>query len=129
MFTYLSDASNYPIYTNCQGGADRTGTYAFLLNGLLGVSYDDLTRDFELTSFSGTPRWRSAGNGGTFNKSDADYVDGTVTVAWRALYDGMMEYGAKNGCTTLQQSIEHWFINYIGVPKSQIDSFKSIMLK
>ena len=41
----------------------------------------------------------------------------------------MMEYGAENGCTTLQQSIEHWLINYVGVPKSQIDSFKSIMLE
>ena len=129
MFSYLSDSSNYPIYTNCQGGADRTGTYAFLLNGLLGVSYEDLTRDFELTSFSGTTRWRSVGNGGMFNTSDADYVDGTVTVSYRALYNGMMEYGAKNGCATLQQSIEHWLINYIGVPKSQIDSFKSIMLE
>ena len=129
MFEYLSNESNYPIYTHCQGGADRTGTYAFLLNGLLGVSYEDLTRDFELTSFSGTQRWRSAGSGNSFNPSDGNLVDGTVTVKWKDMYDYIMEYGAQNKCTTLQQTIEHWFINYVGIPKSQIDSFKAIMLE
>ena len=129
MFNYLSDKNNYPIYAHCQGGADRTGSYAFLLNGLLGVPYDDLVRDFEMTSFAGTTRWRSAGSANTFGADDEDYVDGGVTVKWRAMYNKMMEYGKQNGCTTLEQSIEHWFINDVGVPKSQIDSFKSIMLE
>ena len=130
IFKVLSDKNNYPIYTHCQGGADRTGTYAFLLNGLLGVSYEDLTRDFELTSFGGNKCWRSEGKGGTFGPNDTSYKTETgQTIAWDELYKGMMEYGAENGCTTLQQSIEHWLINYVGVPKSQIDSFKSIMLE
>lgn len=129
IFNYLSESSNYPIYAHCQGGADRTGTYAFLLNGLLGVKYEDLIRDFELTSFAGTMRWRSAGFGDTFNDTDEDYVDGEMTIRWRALYNGMMDYGKENGCATLSEAIEHWFINYIGIPKSQIDSFKSIMLE
>lgn len=128
IFETLSDKSNYPIYTHCQGGADRTGTYAFLLNGLLGVSYDDLIKDFELSSFSGIKRWRSAGNSSTFSDKEP-LVDNGITINWSALYKGMMDYGSGNGCTTLQQSIEHWFINYIGIPKSQIDSFKSIMLE
>ena len=34
------------------GGRDRTGTLAFLLNGLLGVSEDDLCRDWEASVFS-----------------------------------------------------------------------------
>ena len=129
MFEYLSDSSNYPIYAHCQGGADRTATYAFLLNGLLGVSYEDLTRDFELTSFAGTPRWRSAGSNGTFSPNDEDYVSNTITIKWRALYNYIMDYGKANDCNTLEKSIEHWFVNYVGVPKSQIDSFKSIMLE
>ena len=48
----LSQEANYPIYYHCFGGADRTGTLAFLVNGLLGVSYTDLVIDFELTSYS-----------------------------------------------------------------------------
>lgn len=130
MFNYLSNESNYPIYAHCQGGADRTGTYAFLLNGLLGVSYDDLTRDFELTSFAGVKRWRGEGKGNTFSKEDTSYKTETgQLIAWGDLYNGMMDYGMQNKCTTLQESIEHWFVNYIGIPQSQIDSFKSIMLE
>ena len=130
IFKHLSDESNYPIYTHCQGGADRTGTYAFLLNGLLGVSYEDLTRDFELTSFAGIKRWRGEGRGNTFSKDDTSYKTETgQLIAWGELYNGMMDYGKQNNCTTLQQSIEHWFVNYIGIPQLQIDSFKSIMLE
>lgn len=131
IFTLLSDESNYPFYAHCNAGADRTGTFVFMINGLLGVSYEDLTRDFELTSFSSTgKRWRGKGTGGTFAPGDdVMQEDSSNTVAWGRLYKTMMEYGAQNGCTTLQSSIEHWLINYIGVPKSQIDSFRNIMLK
>ena len=52
VFEVMSNATNYPLYFHCWGGADRTGTVAFLLNGLLGVSYTDLIADYELTSFS-----------------------------------------------------------------------------
>lgn len=129
IFELLSNSSNYPFYTHCSAGADRTGTYAFLLNGLLGVSYDDLTRDYELTSFSSSgKRWRGNGTGGTFAADDLEMQVTGNYVAWGKLYKGMMDYGAQNGCNTLQSSIEHWFINYIGVPQSQIDSFKNIML-
>lgn len=130
IFELLSDKNNYPFYSHCNAGADRTGTFAFIVNGLLGVSYEDLTRDFELTSFSPTgKRWRGKGTGGTFAAGDdVMQEDSNNTVAWGRLYKTMMAYGAENGCTTLQSSIEHWLLNYIGVPQSQIDSFKSIML-
>ena len=39
------------VYFHCMVGADRTGTLAFLLEALLGVSEGDLSKDFELTSF------------------------------------------------------------------------------
>lgn len=41
-----------PTYIHCFLGADRTGTVAFLLNGILGVSLSDLIKDYELSSFS-----------------------------------------------------------------------------
>ena len=48
----FADERNYPIYFHCFGGADRTGSVAFLVEGLCGVSEPDLSIDFELTSFS-----------------------------------------------------------------------------
>ena len=41
-----------PVIFHCHIGADRTGTLAFLLEGLLGVSMSDIYKDYELTSFS-----------------------------------------------------------------------------
>ena len=52
IFEILKNADKKPVYYHCFGGADRTGTIGFLLNGLLGVSYTDLVIDFELTSYS-----------------------------------------------------------------------------
>lgn len=131
IFELLSDESNYPFYAHCNAGADRTGTYAFIVNGVLGVSYEDLTRDFELTSFSSSgKRWRGVGTGNTFGENDlVMQEDSSNTVAWGRLYKEMMAFGAKNGCTTLQDSIEYWLTSYIGVPQAQIDSFKRIMLQ
>lgn len=52
IFEFLADEHNYPLFFHCNAGADRTGTLAFLILGSLGVTIGDLTRDFELTSFS-----------------------------------------------------------------------------
>ena len=48
----FADAKSYPVYMHCWGGADRTGTVAFILEGLCGVSEADLAIDYELTSFT-----------------------------------------------------------------------------
>ena len=41
------------IYLHCTIGTDRTGTIAYFLEGLLGVSEEDRLRDYELTYFYG----------------------------------------------------------------------------
>lgn len=52
IFQIFADASKYPILFHCWGGADRAGTVAFLISALLGKSYENLVRDYELTSLS-----------------------------------------------------------------------------
>lgn len=47
----MLDSTKYPLVFHCIGGRDRTGTIAFLLNGLLGVAEEDLFRDWESTGF------------------------------------------------------------------------------
>ncbi|NIY15095.1 MAG: hypothetical protein GWM98_09415, partial [Nitrospinaceae bacterium] len=52
IFQVFADRENYPVLFHCVGGADRGGTVAFLLNGLLGKDREHLIRDFELTTLS-----------------------------------------------------------------------------
>ena len=55
------------VYFHCHGGSDRTGTLAFLIEALLGVSENDLSKDYELTCFSGeSKRQRNCASGWFF---------------------------------------------------------------
>ena len=60
------------VYFHCHGGADRTGTLAFILEALLGVSESDLSKDFELTTYSNSIHRRN-GDGGWFFKAMVKY--------------------------------------------------------
>lgn len=51
-FKTFTKKSNYPIYFHCWGGADRTGTFAFILGAFLGMSLNDLIYEYEFTSLS-----------------------------------------------------------------------------
>lgn len=61
------------VYFHCHGGADRTGTLAFLLEGLLGVSESDMAKDFELTTYSNSLHRRNS-EGGWFYKPMVKYI-------------------------------------------------------
>ena len=52
-FALLADRANYPLVFHCIGGADRTGTVAFILNALLGCAEEELYLDWEVTGFKG----------------------------------------------------------------------------
>ena len=61
------------VYFHCHGGADRTGTLAFLIEGLLGVSESDLAKDFELTTYSNSIHRRNS-EGGWFYRGMVNYI-------------------------------------------------------
>lgn len=141
-FETLADKNNYPMYMHCNEGASRTGTAAFLAEAVLGVSYEDMVRDYELTNFSqsGSRRWRTHAYNDevgfedlrslTFEelksktpnpstgRSDCGYnID--------ALYVYLMENYKGEG-TTIQDAA----VNYIkscGVTQETINNFKYIM--
>lgn len=50
---------NKPTFWHCVAGADRTGTVAWLLLGLLGVSQSDCDKEYEITCLSGPTRFRN----------------------------------------------------------------------
>ena len=129
VFEVLANKSNYPVYIHCNAGADRTGTVAFLINGLLGVSEADLIRDFELTSFSKVSglRYRSEIKDGNFTEIGVMQNDYDNFVAFGALIEAIKgNYGTEG--KSLSYAIENFLTGYIGVSHEQIESIKRIML-
>ena len=110
VFSLFADIDNYPIYMHCTGGADRTGTVAFLLNALLGVSETELIHDYEFTSFS------------VYGQRNS--IDGTE-------YGGMFQEFLKKlksfEGATLAEKTETYMLS-IGVTQEEIDSIRTIML-
>ena len=51
IFGLLSNENNYPVIYHCNIGTDRTGIISFLVDGLLGVSEEDLYRDYLMSNF------------------------------------------------------------------------------
>lgn len=130
IFETLSNEDNYPIYFHCNAGADRTGTLAFLIEGLLGVSYEDLVRDFELTSFSKYGyRLRSdfAADGLSFTDKGIQTISGNY-VGFGQLKNNLLEYYG-DGKDDLSLAIENFLTRYIGVKSSVITSIKNILLE
>lgn len=52
IFTLLADEKAYPIYFHCAGGGDRTGTMAYVLGSVLGMSEENLLDDYEYSNLS-----------------------------------------------------------------------------
>ncbi|MBQ8657699.1 MAG: tyrosine-protein phosphatase [Clostridia bacterium] len=111
-FALLADETQYPMYVHCNQGADRTGTLFYLLEGLLGVSYEDAVRDFELTSFSIS---------GLRLRDEEQPVFGNH-VRWGIMHKKIMTYGE-----TYQSAVEAYLLS-IGVSSEQIKKIKDILL-
>lgn len=128
IFALLSDESNYPVYYHCNSGADRAGSLTYLLNGLLGVGYDDLTRDFEITSFSGMGnRWRGSAESGFTDGIMSDGTSGFTYVAWGKMHELFMKYYATDS-GLLSDAVENYLLNVCEVPAEHIQKFREIML-
>ncbi|MDO4994047.1 MAG: tyrosine-protein phosphatase [Bacteroidales bacterium] len=93
------------VYFHCAWGADRTGMLSFLLEGVLGLTIDQIYKDYELTSFS------VAGN--RLKTSFQDRIDVILAL------DG----------ATLRDKFENYFLNKLRVPMDDITYFRSVMLE
>ncbi len=102
-FTLLADESNYPIAFHCDIGTDRTGFFAFLINGLSGVDENDLYRDYLFSNFGNINGNRSLSN-----------------------IDGYVKTIKSSEGASLSEKIENCLIK-VGVPKTEIDAVRAIM--
>ena len=53
IFRYMMNPEKYPMVFHCAGGADRTGTLASLVHGVLGASDEQIWMDYLITSWAG----------------------------------------------------------------------------
>lgn len=69
IINYLFDSviAGETVYFHCLAGADRTGMVAIIVEGVLGVSKNDIDKDYELTSFNCLRERNNAGYVGDIN--------------------------------------------------------------
>ena len=105
-FEFIVDCLKHdmPVYQHCIWGADRTGVLSMMLEALLGVSYSDIVKDYELTSFS-------------------------EGIRRKASIDKLLDYFEQFDGITLQEKMEHFFTQKLQVSRDDIDYFRDEMLE
>ena len=103
----FANYDNYPIYMHCWGGADRTGTVAFLIAGVCGASEADLAIDLEQTSFSSF--------GYRYRYDNATF-----------LYASMLEKVKKYAGDTLKEKLETCFREVYHLSEAEISNIQAI---
>ena len=106
VFSVFLDRNSYPIDFHCVFGADRTGTLGFVLEGLLGISEDEMCRDWEWTGF---------------------YVDSLGFCHTNRL-DALTTAFAKLPGKTMDEKAVH-YARACGFSGTDIETFREIMLE
>lgn len=112
-----------PAYFHCSVGADRTGTVAFLIGALCGMSENDLSKEFELTSFSedniGENLTRRRSYEGRLDDSNETYRYGTMIDKVNALGGNTIQRkiynhlkSGINGKSISEEDLD-WLIEYM----------------
>ena len=100
-----------PVYFHCTAGADRTGTLACILEGLLGLSQSDIDKDYELTTF-----YSGSGSDATArrrNESD-----------WKGLINAIKAVSGD----TFRDKCVHFAVGTCGISMADINAFRAAMI-
>ena len=108
-------ATNKPCYFHCMSGADRTGTIAYILLSLLGVSQSDKDKEYELTAFS------DEADGKRFRSSNYNVTNGN---GWYPLIKYFRDtYTGEND----NEKVVAWAVAS-GITAAEIDAFRAAMI-
>lgn len=100
-----------PVYFHCTAGADRTGTLACVLEGLLGMSQSDIDKDYELTTFySG-----SGSDAAARRRNEAD---------WKGLIN---EINSVSG-DSFRDKCLHFAVGTCGMSMGDINAYRAAMI-
>lgn len=108
-------AANKPCYFHCMSGSDRTGTIAYLLLSLLGVSQSDKDKDYELTAFS------DEADGKRFRNTNYNATNGN---GWYPLIKYFRDtYTGEND----NEKVVAWAVAN-GITYAEINAFRAAMI-
>lgn len=108
-------AANKPCYFHCMSGADRTGTIAYILLSLLGVSQSDKDKEYELTAFS------DEADGKRFRNSNYNVTNGN---GWYPLIKYFRDtYTGEND----NEKVVAWAVAN-GITATEINAFRAAMV-
>lgn len=108
-------AANKPCYFHCMSGADRTGTIAYLLLSLLGVSQSDKDKEYELTAFS------DEADGKRFRSTNYNATNGN---GWYPLIKYFRDtYTGEND----NEKVVAWAVAN-GITAAEINAFRAAMI-
>lgn len=100
-----------PVYFHCTAGADRTGTLACVLEGLLGLSQSDIDKDYELTTFySG-----SGSDAIARRRNESD---------WKGLINAIKAVSGD----TFRDKCVHFAVGTCGMTMADINAFRAAMI-
>ena len=111
-FEYLAVKDNYPVYFHCNIGTDRTGLITYLIQGLCGVSEDEMKADYFFSDF---------GEIGEFRDPYA------TTVTNKTTYMDDLSDQTKYAGATLSERIRSYLYS-IGISQATVDGVYSIMM-
>lgn len=100
-----------PVYFHCTAGADRTGTLACVLEGLLGMSQSDIDKDYELTTFY-------SGSGSDANARRRNEPD------WKGLINAINAVSGE----TFRDKCVHFAVGTCGMTMADINAFRAAMI-
>ena len=118
IYKEFANADQKHVYFHCIGGADRTGCVAFVLLGLLGVSYSDAIADFEVTTSTNWPRCRNVNDSQHYSRFP-DFYNTFTNSSKNRSYDSSKSF--KDNCEA--------FLKWKGVSEQIIEKIRSVMIE
>ena len=107
----LAEESNYPVFYHCRIGTDRTGITGVMINGLLGVPFNEAIQDYGFSNFDPIDNQRYPGKTPDNNGDDIKkYIDELLALP-----------GAN-----FQEQV-YLALRMIGVPAAKLDKIIDIM--
>lgn len=112
IFEKLAQCDSKPALLHCTYGADRTGIVTFFLEALLGMSNNDMVRDYAWTNFT-------AGRSTNPNGEFANWINGTNAYTVDASVPQEQVFAEK---------MKKHLMEKIGVPESTLEHIRAIFL-